>query len=183
MKRYTIVLALIVLLASLLAAGCIGSPAPTPTTTPTPTPTAAASTAPTLIGHSDEAHIGFYYQFDKMTEYDGQKASPGMTFYALQVKIISDKPVQTSPDWFWVEYKVNDTAPLETRQPFSTYMFTYPTTTISSDTGAAKGGLIWELPMDLADGYPKPYYYMPLDQQQGPYKVYDKVYGVVGPVS
>ncbi|HTY90825.1 MAG TPA: hypothetical protein VMC84_06575 [Methanocella sp.] len=180
MKRYSILFALSVLIASLLVAGCTGSPVSTPAVTATPNPSAIVSAVPTLIGNSDEAHIEFYYQLGKMAEYDGQKASPGMLFYPLQVKVSSDKPVQTSPDWFGVEYKVNDTDPVQTRQPFSTYMFTYPTRELSSDTGAARGGIIFELPANLAEGYPKPYYYMPLDQQQGPYKVYNKVYGVVG---
>jgi hypothetical protein len=158
MKRFTVILAFCALLASFLVAGCIGGPVPTPTATATPAPSVAVSTVPTLIGHSDEAHIEFYYQMGKMYEYDGQKASPGMAFYPLQVKVSSDKPVQTSPDWFGVEYKVNATDPVKERPPFSTYMFTYPTKEISSDTGAARGGLIFELPQDLADGYPKPYY-------------------------
>lgn len=181
MKYITIILALIVLLAALLVAGCASTPAPTTTVTATPAPSALPTT--TLIGKSDEAHIEFYYQIGRMAEYDGQKASPGMMFYALQVKVSSDKPVQTSPEWFGIEYKVNATDPVSERPPFSTYMFTYPTKEISSDTGAARGGLIFELPQRLADGYPRPCYYMPFDQQQGPYKVYDKVYGVVGPVS
>lgn len=183
MRNFAVILSLLVLLASLFVAGCISSPTPTVTITPTPAPTAASSAVPTLIGNDNEAHIQFNYQFGKMNEYDGQRSSPGMTFYTLQVKVISDKPVPTSPDWFWIEYKINDSAPLEDRQPFSTYMFTYPTKTISSDTGAARGGLIFEIPQDLAAGYPKPYYYMPLDQQEGPYKVLDKVYGAMGPVS
>lgn len=137
----------------------------------------------TLIGNSDEAHIEFFYQYGSMREYDGQKASPGMVFYTLQARVGSDKPVQTSPEWFGVEYRVNATDPVTERAPFSTYMFTYPTTVISSDTGPVRGGLIFEVPEGLAAGYPKPYYYMPLDRQSGPYLVYGKVYGVVGPVS
>lgn len=179
MKRFTIIL---VLLVSLLAAGCVNAPAPTPSPTATPAPTVTAPPAPTLIGNNDEAHIGFNYQMGKMSEYDGQKASPGMAFYTLQVKVTSDKPVQTSPGWFGIEFKVNSTDPVQERPPFSTYMFTYPTRVLDSNT-PARGGLIFELPSQLADGYPKPYYYMPLDEQQGEYKVYDKVYGVVGAVS
>jgi hypothetical protein len=184
MKRSMVILIFLILSASFLAAGCIGSPAPMPTPAPTatPSPTVTVPPAPTLIGGSDEAHIRFDYQLGTASEYDGQKASPGYKFYMLQVKVSSDKPVQTSPEWFWMEYKVNETANVQDRQPFSTYMFKYPTMVIDSGTGAARGGLIFELPAELAVGYPKPYYYLPLEGQQGQYKVYDKVYGTVGAV-
>jgi hypothetical protein len=183
MRRFTIILTIYVLLAASIAAGCITSPAPTPTPTVTTGPTVTVMPTVTPIGGSDAANIEFHYQLGTSSEYDGQKASPGNKFYMLQVRVASyDKPVSTSPEWFWVEFKVNDTAPVQDRAPFSTYMFKYPTKVIGPDTGSAKGGLIFELPEGLADGYPKPYYYMPMDQQQGQYKVYDKVYGTVGDI-
>jgi hypothetical protein len=184
MRRFTIILTISVLLAASIAAGCITSPAPTTTPAPTATPVPTVTVPPTAtpIGGSDDANIEFHYQIGKASEYDGQKASPGNLFYMLQVRVKSDKPVETSPDWFWVEFKVNDTAAVQDRAPFSTYMFKYPSKVIGPDTGSAKGGLIFELPASLADGYPKPYYYMPMGQQQGQYKVYDKVYGTVGDI-
>ena len=167
----------LILLASILITGCVNQPIPA-----TSTPTATIPPTPTLIGNNDEAHVYFSYQLGTSYEYDGLKASPGHKFYMLQVKVRSDKPVQTSMDWFWIEYKVNDTDNVQVRQPFTTYMFKYPTTVIGPDTGAARGGLLFELPEKMADGYPRPYYYMPLEAQQGQYRVYDKVYGKVGDV-
>jgi hypothetical protein len=183
MKRTILIFLLSTLIAACVVAGCVTSPSPTLAPTATPTPAATVSAAPTLIGKSDEAHIKFNYQLGTASEYDGlQKAAPGYLFYLLQVNVSSDKPVQTSPDWFGMEYKVNDTDSVHDAKPFSTYMFKYPTEVLGPDTGAAKGGFLFELPATMADGYPKPYYYMPLEEQQGPYKVYDKVYGTVGDV-
>jgi len=61
-------------------------------------------------------------------------------------------------------------------------MFKYPTKVIGPDTGAAKGGLIFELPAEMVSGYPKPIYNMSLENQEGQYIAYDKVYGKVGDV-
>lgn len=182
MRNSTVILSLLVLLASLIVAGCISSPAPTTTITPTPAPTAASSGVPTLIGHSDEAHVQFFYSMGTASDYGGlQKASSGNLLYIFKVNVSSDKPIQTSLDWFGVEYKVNDTDPVHDSRAFMSYV-KFPEKTIGSGPGNARGEILVELPDHMADGYPKPYYYLPLDQQQGQYKVYDKVYGVVGDV-
>jgi len=182
MKNIKLILALIVLLVSLLAAGCVSTPAPTATITPTPAPTAAASAGPTLIGHSDEAHVQFFYSMGTASDYGGlQKASPGNLLYIFKVNVSSDKPIQTSLDWFGAEYKVNNTDSVHDSRAFMAYV-KYPEKTIGPGQGNARGEILIELPAQMAEGYPKPYYYLPLDQQQGPYKVYDKVYGEVGDV-
>ncbi len=170
------------LLASVLIIGCVYPAVQSPSSGAASTPQATIPPAPTLVGNSDEAHIYFSYQLGTSYEYDGLKASPGCKFYMLQAKVSSDKPVQTSMDWFWIEYKVNDTDSIHVKQPFTTYMYRYPAMVIGPDTGAARGGLLFELPEKMADGYPRPYYYMPLEAQQGQYRVYDKVYGKVGDV-
>lgn len=177
MKGFTIIL---VLLVSLLAAGCVSSPAPTPV--PTETLTATVSPVPTLIGNNDEAHIQFFYSPGTETEYGGmQKAAPGYLLYIYKVNVSSDKPVQTSLDWFGVEYKVNETDPVQDSRAFVAYI-KYPEKTVGSGLGSARGEIFIELPKKMAPGYPKIYYYIPLEEQQGQYKVYDKVYGVVGDV-
>jgi hypothetical protein len=179
MKLITFIVLLSMLIAASVAAGCVASPSPSPA--PTAGPTAIASATP--IAGSDEAHIKFNYQLGTTPEYDGlQKASPGNLFYLLQANVSSDRPVQTSPEWFGMEYKVNETDSVHDAKPFGMYMFTYPTGDIGPDSGPARGGFLFELPAQMAEGYPKPYYYMPLGEQQGQYKVYDKVYGTVGDV-
>lgn len=184
MKRIEYIFLLSVLLAVSIVAGCVSSPVPTPTPVPTATPTPAAtvSPAPTLIGGSDEAHIRFNYQLGTASEYGGlQKASEGNLLYLLQVKVSSDKPVQTSQDWFWIEYKVNESDSVHTSHSSISFV-KYPAKVIGNNSDSARGELIFELPANMAPGYPKPYYYMPLEDQQGPYKVYDKVYGEIGDV-
>ncbi len=182
MKRTLLIFLLITLIAACVVAGCVASPSPTPAPTVIPTPTATVSAAPTFIGNSDEAHIKFTYQIETAPEYSGlQKASPGQLFYILQVKVSSDKPVRTSQDWFWMEYKVNESDSVHTSN--SSFSFVkYPTKVLSNDSDSARGELIFELPANMAPGYPKPYYYLPLEEQQGQYKVYSKVYGTVGDV-
>jgi hypothetical protein len=137
---------------------------------------------PTLIGNSDEAHIQFTYQLGTASEYSGlQKASPGNLLYILQVKIRSDKPVETSQDWFWMEYKVNESDDIHSSH--SSFSFVkYPTKVLNNSTDFAGGELIFELPAKMASGYPRPFYFMPFEEQQGAYKVYDKVYGTKGDV-
>lgn len=178
MKWFSIIL---VVLVSLLVAGCVSSPAPTPT--PAPSVTATATPIPTLIGGNDEAHIQFFYSLGTETsEYGGmQKPAPGYLLYIYKVNVSSDKPVPTSLDWFGVEYKVNETDPVLESTAFNAYM-KYPEKTIGSGLGTARAEIFIELPKNMAPGYPKIYYYKPLDKQQGPYKVYDKVYGVIGDV-
>jgi len=145
--------------------------------------TATASPLPTLIGGNDEAHVQFFYSLGTETsEYGGmQKPAPGYLLYIYKVNVSSDKPVPTSLDWFGVEYKVNETDPVQASTAFNAYM-EYPEKTIGSGPGSARAEIFIELPKNMAPGYPKIYYYKPLEQQQGPYKVYDKVYGVIGDV-
>jgi hypothetical protein len=181
MRLKTLIFLLAVLAAASVAAGCVISPSTSPAPTATPAPTAIESATP--IVESDEAHIRFNYQLGTTPEYDGlQKASPGNLFYLLQANVSSDRPVQTSPDWFGMEYKTNETDSVHDAKPFGMYMFTYPTGEIGPGSGPARGGFLFELPAQMAEGYPKPYYYMPLGEQQGQYKVYDKVYGTLGDV-
>lgn len=182
MKRLAVIFALFVLLVSSFVSGCISSPSPTSVPTVTPAPSAATSPVPTLIGGSDEAHVQFYYSLGTASDYGGlQKASPGNLLYIVKVNVSSDKPVETSQDWFWMEYKENETDTVHDSSRFMSYL-KYPVRIISHDQEPARGELLIELPANMAPGYPKPYYYMPLDKQQGQYKVYDKVYGVVGDV-
>ena len=180
MKRMMLMILLPAFIAACVVAGCVTSPSPAPTITPTPLPSSSA--APTLIGKSDEAHIQFTYQLGKQTELDGlQKASPGSLFYVLQVKVKSDKPIETSQDWFWMEYKANESDDLHsTNSAFS--FVKYPTKVLNNSTDFAGGQMIFELPATMAPGYPKPFYFMAWEDQRGPYKVYDKVYGTPGDV-
>lgn len=179
MKRFYILL--IVLVMGLLVAGCTGTSTPTPTVSPAPTVT--PTPVPTLIGKSDEAHVLFYYSpGGTASEYGGlKKASAGNVLYIIKVNVSSDKPIATSPAWFGVEYKVNATDTVHDSSAIMWYVM-YPERTIGSGLEPARGEFLIELPSKLAPGYPKPFYYMPLEQQPGPYKVYDKVYGVVGDV-
>jgi hypothetical protein len=173
---------LLALIAACVVAGCVTSPSPTPAPTVTPTPVPTISAAPTLIGKSDEAHIKFTYQLGTASEYSGlQKASPGNLLYLLQVKVSSDKPVQTSQDWFWMEYKSNESDDIHSSHSSISFV-KYPTKVLNNSTDFAGGELIFELPANMAPGYPKPFYFMPFEEQQGAYKVYDKVYGTMGDV-
>lgn len=185
MKPITGIIALFVLLAALGAAGCVSSPSPSPSTTVVPTvasPTATPIPTPTLIGGDQWANIQFNYQLETASQYSGlQQAAPGYLLYILQVNVSSDKPVQTSENWFWMEYKENATDSLhDTNASFS--FVSYPQTTISSNTPSARGEIIFELPATMAKGYPMPYYYMPMEDQQGPYYVNGRVYGTLGDV-
>jgi hypothetical protein len=145
-----------------------------PTATPIPTPT--------LIGGNDMANVLFNYQLTTASQYSGlQQAAPGYLLYVLQVNVSSDKPVPTSEGWFWMEYRANATDTLhETNKSFS--FVSYPQTTIGPDTPSARGEIIFELPATMAQGYPLPYYYMPMGDQQGPYYVNGRVYGTLGDV-
>lgn len=179
MKKFTWIMALLVLLASFAIIGCVSSPSPTPTPAPTAASTVTAIPSPSLIG-GDEAHIVFNYNLGSASSYSGlQNAAPGYLLYTLQVKVTSDKPVPTSQDWFWLEYKVNDTDSIHTTNNSMSYQ-TYPSEILGPNSAPAKGQLIFELPAKMAPGYPKAYYYMAKENQPGPYYVYDKVYGTVG---
>jgi len=161
-------------------AGCVSSPSPA--VTPSPAATATVMPTPVLIGGSDEAHITFTYALDRQSEMYGlQKASPGKLFYRLTVKVTSDKPIATSEDWFWMEYRASEAGGVNSSNSFFVYK-QYPAKVLRNESDFAGGVLVFELPENMATGYPKPYYYKPLDEQQGMYKVYDKVYGTVGDV-
>ncbi len=182
MKRTTLILLLPALAVACAVAGCVTSPSPAATVTPSPAATVMPTQAPTLIGGSDEAHITFTYQLGTASEYSGlHKVSPGNLLYLLQVRVTSDKPVETSQDWFRMEYKANESDSVHVSH--SSFSFVkYPTKTLNNASDPAGGQMIFELPASMAPGYPKPYYYKPLEEQQGTYKVYDKVYGTVGDV-
>ncbi len=122
----------------------------------------------------------FNYNLGSGTQYSGlQPAATGDLLYVLQVKVTSDKPIQTSQDWFWLEYKMNDTDSVHDTNNSMSYQ-TYPSEILGPDSAPAKGQMIFELPAQMAPGYPKAYYYMPKEDQPGPYYVYDKVYGTLG---
>lgn len=182
MDRNILVFLLSAIVAACAVAGCIGSPTPSPSPTAAPSPSATAVPGPTLIGGSDEAHVQFTYALDSQSEMYGlQKASPGKLFYRLTVKVTSDKPIDTSADWFRMEYKAKESDSVHTSTDFFVYK-AYSARVLQNESDSAGGILVFELPESMAAGYPKPYYYKPLDQQQGTYKVYDKVYGKVGDV-
>ncbi len=170
---------LLPVLAACVAAGCVSSPSPAPAPTVTP---ASPSATPAPIGGSDEAHIMFTYQLGEQSDMPGlQKAAPGKLFYILKVKVRSDKPVETSEDWFWLEYRANESDSVHASQASFPYIV-YPTKILQNESDSAGGELVFELPATMAPGYPKPYYYKPLDEQHGTYKVYDRVNGTLGDV-
>lgn len=164
MKRMIMLITIII--GVVLAMGC------TSPMTPTPTPVAS----PTLIGGSDEAHIQFIYGLRTYSDFWGQKASPGKVFYIMHANITSDKPVECTPDWFYLEYKAKDTGPLTIVYPVSNR---FSSKTIQNGV-YAQGEIEFELPTDMAPGYPKPVFWMPVDRQTGPYKVKQPVYGSPG---
>ena len=178
------IMAFILLLSALAIAGCISSPSPAPTLAPTVGPTAmpTAVPSPTPIGGNNGANIQFNYQLGTQTQFSGlQPAAPGDLLYLLQVNVSSDKPVQTSQAWFGMEYKVNATDSIHDSNSSISFV-AYPSKIISWNTTSARGEMIFELPAKMAPGYPKPYYYMPMEDQPGPYYVYGKIYGTVGDV-
>jgi hypothetical protein len=173
MKQYIILIAIIAVV--FLAIGCAAPvPVPTPTTTSTPAPTATAG--PTLIGGSDEAHVIFNYGLRTYHDFWGQTASPGMVFYIMHANVTSDKPVECTPDWFALEYRVNNIEPVKTAYPVSN-RFNSATT----QSGVyATGEIEFELPDQMAEGYPKAVFWKPVDRQNGIYKVKQPIYGVPG---
>jgi hypothetical protein len=181
MKAIPIIFVLSVLIVALATAGCLNK-STTPAVTATPVPTATKTPTATLIGNTDEAHVQFFYSMGTQSDYGGlQKASKGNLLYIFKVNVSSDKPIQTSLAWFGAEYKVNDTDAVHDTRAFNSYV-TFPEKTIGPGLSSARGEILAELPDHMAEGYPKIYYWLPLNQQQGPYKVYDKVYGVPGDV-
>lgn len=180
MQKFTWIMALLILSASFAIIGCVSSPAPTATPVPTATPSVTAIPSPTLSGGSDEAHIVFNYNLESGSQYSGlQKAAPGNSLYILQVQVTSDKPIQTSQDWFWLEYKMNDSDSIHRTNNSMSYQ-TYPSEILGPASAPAKGQMIFELPTEMAPGYPKAYYYMAKEYQPGPYYVYDRVDGILG---
>lgn len=152
---------------------------PTVPPTPSPTVTATAIPTPTLIGGSDEAHIAFSYSYMATKEYRGLTANPGYKLYVLDVSVSSDKPVETSADWFSIDYRRNASESIKTYYPITSK---YPSFTMGPTTGPVEGWLLFELP-DSNDGQYslQPVYTAPKNFIfKGPYKVYGKVYGVRG---
>jgi hypothetical protein len=166
------------LMAAVLLSGCI-TPTPTPVVSPSPTVPPAISPAPTQTPGSDRANINFaYIQHEYSQTYEGIPAYSGELVYAFDVTVDSDKPVHTDSSWFTIEYRQNSTAELITYEPMT--VIDYPSTTIGNGSGPAKGRVLIALkaPGDGAIG-PTPVYFKPMDKQEGPYKVYSKVYGII----
>lgn len=165
-----------------LASGCTqpaASPSPSPTQQPTlPAAPSAQVASPTPVPGSDEAHIDFTYRL--MTypkQYEGITPNPGEVIYALTVYVDSDKPVYTDDSWFGIEYRKNATAPLQDLEPNT--VFDYPSKVIGDGSERATGRLLIALPAP-EDGYMiRPYYYKPVEQQKGDYKVKKKYYGLL----
>lgn len=173
MKQY--LLLILIIGAVFLAIGCT-APVKVPTPTATATPSPMATAGPTLIGGSDEAHVIFNYGLRTYHDFWGQTASPGMVFYIMHVNITSDKPVDCTPDWFSLEYRVNNIEPVKIAYPVSSRF----NSAVIQNGVYATGEIEFELPDHLAEGYPKAVFNKPIDQQSGIYKVKQPVYGVPG---
>jgi hypothetical protein len=173
-----IILIMASIIAAVLMAGCT-SPTPTPLPTVAPSVPPAISPAPTPIGGSDEAIIDFSYVIHSSGKYFSNlvPAPDGYLYYALDVTVDSDKPVETDGSWFSIEYRRNSTDSLNTYQVAT--VIDYPKTTIGNGSKPAIGRLLVKPPEPGNGSYgPVPIYFKPLDQQQGPYKVYSPVRGV-----
>ncbi|OPY27036.1 MAG: hypothetical protein A4E28_02188 [Methanocella sp. PtaU1.Bin125] len=165
-------------MAAVFLAGCT-TPTPTPAPTATPTVPPAISPAPTPVVTDDKANIAFsYIQREYSQSYEGIPAGPGELIYAFDVTVDADKPIYTDGSWFTIEYRQNASAELKTYEPMT--IIGYPSMTIGNGSGPAKGRLLLALkaPGEGATG-PTPVYWKPLDRQEGPNKVYSKVYGVI----
>jgi hypothetical protein len=175
MKQYILPIAIIA--AAFLAIGCT-VPVHIPVSTATATPSPTVSSSPTLIGGNDEAHIIFNWEvWTYTTEYNRIKVTPGNSFYVMHVNVTSDKPVQSSAEWFTMEYKEKDSDPVSVAD-YTT--FSYPGGMIGVNGSYMVGDIEFELPAHLAAGYPKPVYWMDVDKQSGTYKVKQPVYGEGG---
>jgi hypothetical protein len=164
------------ILAAVIFAGC-ASPTPAPAVTPTATVPPTISPAPTPPVSDDRANVTFTYVLHGAGQnYDGLlPAGPGELYYTLDVTVNSDKPIRTDGSWFTVQYRRNGSAPLLTYTPT---VIDYPSKTIGDGSGPAEGRLLVTLPEPEFDPYgPVPVYFKPIDQQEGPNKVYAPVYG------
>ena len=178
LKPLFILMTVAVITAAVFLAGCT-TPTPTPAPTTTPTVPPAISPAPTSVVTDDRANIEFYYvQREYSQSYEGIQAFPGELIYAFDVTVDADKPVYTDGSWFTIEYRQNATAELKTYEPMT--IIGYPSTTIGNGSGPVTGRLVIALkaPGEGAVG-PTPVYWKSLERQEGPYKVYNKVYGVI----
>ena len=175
MKQYILLMAII--MAAFLAIGCT-MPLKEPQSSATATPTPAVSYTPTLIGGNDEAHIIFTWEIWTYTkEYNRILVTPGKSFYLMHVNVTADKPVESSAQWFKLEYKEKDSDPVS-QADYITY--TYPGGMIGVNGSYLTGDIEFELPARLAAGYPKPVYWLDSDKQSGIYKVKQPVYGEGG---
>ncbi len=175
MKHYILLIAII--MAAFLAIGCT-VPLKVPLSTATATPSPVVSSTPTLIGGNDEAHILFTWEIWTYTkEYNRIPVTPGKSFYVMHVNVTADKPVETSAQWFKLEYKEKDSDPVSLAD-YTT--FSYPGGMIGVNGSYLTGDIEFELPAHLASGYPKPVYWMDPDKQSGTYKVKEPVYGEGG---
>jgi hypothetical protein len=176
-RNSIIILIAALIIAAILVAGCT-SPTPVPTSTPSPSVPPTITPAPTPSG-SDKATIDFSYvesQYNIM--YEGIPINPGEIMYAFDVKVDSDRPVETDQDWFSIEYRQNGTGTLQTYQPMT--VRDYPEKTIGNGSAPATGRVLIVLPAPGPGSYgPVPVYFKPLDQQQGLYKVYSPVRGYI----
>jgi len=171
-----LVISLIVSIAGCAQPSATGTPTPTTQPTPSPQPTQAISPSP--VPGSNEAHIDFYYNLKTYsTPYEGIAPLPGEVIYAIDVTVNSDQPIHTDDSWFHIEYRRNATAPLQDLEPNS--VFEYPSTTIGGGAAPAKGRLLIALPAPENGNQVRPYYFKPLDQQTGDYKVKAPAYGVL----
>ena len=183
MKQYILLIAIVA--AAFLAIGCtvpVKVPVTTATATvtaiSTATPTPGASYTPTLIGGNDEAHIIFTWGIRTYTtEYNRIKVTPGKSFYIMHVNVTADKPVESSAEWFTMEYKEKDSDPVSVAD-YTT--FTYPGGMIGVNGSYLTGDIEFELPARLAAGYPRPVYWLDVNKQSGIYKVKQPVYGEGG---
>lgn len=178
MRKLLIPFIVAVVLAAVFLAGCT-TPTPTPAASPSPTVPPAISPAPTPVVSNDKAIIDFtYVQREYSQSYEGIPAGPGELIYAFDVTVNSDRPTHTDGSWFTIEYRQNSSAELKTYEPMT--IIGYPSMTIGNGSGPAKGRLLIALkaPGEGAIG-PTPVYYKPINRQEGPYKVYSKVYGVI----
>lgn len=175
MRQYILLIAMIV--AVFMAIGCT-VPIKVPVATATATPSPVVSSTPTLIGGNDEAHIIFTWGIRTYTtEYDRIKVAPGKAFYVMHVNVTADKPVESSAEWFKLEYKEKDS---DTVSVADYTTFTYPGGMIGVNGSYLTGDIEFELPAHLAAGYPKPVYWLDVDKQSGIYKVKQPVYGEGG---
>lgn len=166
------------IIAAVFLAGC-ASPTPTvaPTVTPAPTVPPTISPVPTPATGSEAAAIVFTYNALQYTStYENIPVNPGEILFGFNVKVDSDKPVSTDPGWFSIEYRQNGTSELKTYKPMTVQ--DYPKTIIGNGSKPATGRVLIVLPAPGPGSYgPVPVYYKKPEEQSGPYKVLNPVYG------